>query len=94
MLSLALIICLFLILTNKSEARINTEYDNDECRVVWAKWKGEHNFFYTKGNCQAIYDMCTEDYCTVNEIEDEDNFSTPNSRNIGAERVRQGWNGS
>lgn len=62
--------------------RINAEIDGDECRIVLIKYSGIGNYIYSEGNCQIIYDMCTEDHCTVKELEKKDlNFGKQD--NIG-----------
>ena len=40
------------------------------------------NLIWTQGNCQALYDMCTKDFCKVQKIERKDlNFGRKD--NIG-----------
>lgn len=56
-------------------ARMNAEINNDECKIIRIEYAYIHNYVYTIGNCQKLYDMCEEDFCEVKRIpEKELNF--------------------
>jgi len=57
---------------NQASARLNSEVDDDECRIILIKYSGIDNYIYAQGNCELLYEMCTEDYCTVKKLENKD----------------------
>lgn len=56
--------------------------DGKDCVFKVIEYNDVDNLIWTKGNCQALYDMCTKDFCKVRKVDQEDlNFG--NRDNIG-----------
>ena len=72
----SLILSLVLSSPNVLAERAQLEVDGKDCKVKAIKYDETHNIIWAMGNCQVIYDMCTEDFCRVKKMQPKElNFS-------------------
>ena len=59
--------------------RANVEVDGKNCIIKHIKYNEVDNLIYAVGNCDIIYEMCEETFCTVEKLPQKDlYFSTEN----------------
>lgn len=54
--------------------------DEDTCKIVSIYYDETHNYVKTIGGCQILFDMCTDDFCSVKKID-------PKELNFGWEKI-------
>jgi len=65
-------IVLFIFWVHNVNARMNIEINNDECKIIEIAYNGPNNIVRAIGNCQKLYDMCTNDMCFIKEMPQKD----------------------
>ena len=62
--------------------RPSVEVDGKDCLIKSIVYDDINNYVHTIGNCDTLYEMCTEDYCKVKKMKKKDlNFGM--SDNVG-----------
>lgn len=74
---------LILILSSSAIAgKLSVVIDEKDCVFKLIQYNDMDNLVWAVGNCQVLYDLCTEDFCKIERItEKELNFGTAD--NIG-----------
>ena len=78
----SLILALVLGSPNVYADRPFIQVDNKECVFKMIKYNDIDNLIWTKGDCQALYDMCTKDFCKVEKIIQKDLYLL-DTENVG-----------
>jgi hypothetical protein len=71
-----------LLIPTLASARIDAKVNEDGCKIVAIHYDEIHNYVEAVGGCQVLFDMCTEDFCSVKKIEAKElNFGQENLSN-------------
>jgi hypothetical protein len=68
----SLVLSLVLSSSNVLADKLNVEVDGEECKLKTIYYDAVNNYVHAIGNCQFLYDICTDDFCRVKKIGDKE----------------------
>ena len=77
----SLILSLVLSSQNIFAEKLNVEVDGKDCVIKIIQYNDIDNLVWAIGNCQILYDMCNNDFCKVQRLEQKELIFNP--KNVG-----------